>query len=438
MKKVLLFLICTIVSISALSAQDVPEKKEIAIFPLSYSNWLIPSGALSLVDQQVIRVFTNLGRFKVKGLDRRLGSDDVSEFILKIQEINESNMAADEKYRLGTETFTQADFMALTKFSLIVVPSLSFYDSVVVDSDDRAEWEVELQTAFSIIRVKDSSLAAQFTIGTYGSGETLEEAARNAADAVSAQLDFELRCIEEFQLKSGILEVMSGGRVILELGSNMGLVVGDEFQLVTSRVLSSGGTVKDKNGLLVVTDVRQELSYALVVYSDEPVYSGDQLSEVPRLGCDVSVYAHGFFDLTGLSGGTVGVRSVLSRGFWDLRPLFGIEVPLLTGTLNSLWPGLPLTVYGGGELLWYIGRFQIEPSIALGATGLIPIAETDEFLMTHIGGSVALTLNWMFSDNMRLFAEGGYSYWFSIAPKALTSVSEFGGIFGGLGVTFKL
>jgi hypothetical protein len=218
----------------------------------------------------------------------------------------------------------------------------------------------------------------------------------------------------------------------------MGISVGDEFSIVNSRTLNSGHTVVENTGLLVIKDVKKEISYGYVIYNSGKVLPGDQLSEVPRFGTDFSVYARGFFNAESLPGGTAGMKTVLSRGVFGMRPLLGVEIPIVSGTLNNIWPGLPLTVYGGGELFWYLGRLQIEPSITFGATGLVPIQDEDSFFITHLGGSVALTVNWMLSDGFRVFIEGGYSPWFSIAPTWQSIIADFGGIFGGAGVTFKL
>lgn len=436
MKKCLLLLLCAVLLVSAATAQEVSEKKEIAVFSLSYSDWSIPTGALAMVDQQIVAVLTNLGRFIVRGTEFRLDADDVSEFIDRVKAVNEANMVIDEKYRLGEETFSEADFEKLVGSFIIVIPSLTYYNAIYSEST----WKVELQTAFSFVLVKDSTTLAQFTINTYGGGDDQQTATLNAAEAISSQLEFELRSIEEFQLKSGIIEVLQGGNVIMELGSGMGLKKGDEFSIQGTRILASGHTIKENTGLLVVSEVKNDVSYGRVIYSKKPLTSGAQLGEVPRMGSDVSVYGRTFIDIdsSSITGGSAGLRAVVARGFYDLRPFVGVEIPIVDGTLNSIWPGIPVSIYGGGELLWYFGRLQIEPSIAIGGTGLIPVNDEEEFILTHVGGTANLTLNWMFLDNMRFFLEGGYSYWVSLVSESLSSVSDYGGFFAGLGVTFKL
>ena len=437
MKKYLQVLLLFFLITAAVSAQDVSEKQEIAVFALSYSDWSIPSGALSMVDQQLIEAITGLGRFSVKGLDFRLNSSDVSDFIETIRSVNESNLVIDDKYRLGEETFTEADFQRLTGSFIIVIPSLTYYDSVVSDTGDGAEWEVELQTSFSFLKVATSETIAQFSIETFGDGETQQRATMEAAEAISTQLEYELRSIEEFQLKTGILEVMPGGNIIIELGSDMGLAKGDEFSIVDSSVLASGHVVKENTGLIVISDVKDEISYARVIYSRGGAVPGDQLAEIPRVGTDVSAYGRVFISEGALDGGTAGIKSVMARGFYGLRPYAGVELPFVEGALYGLGYGFPLTVYLGGEFMWYLGRLQIEPSLQGGMTGLVPVDEQQSFMITHAGFDIGLNLNWMFSDSMRFFINGGYGYWHAL-DASFAGILSYGGIFGGLGVTLKL
>ncbi|MDC7228369.1 MAG: hypothetical protein PQJ61_16520 [Spirochaetales bacterium] len=438
MKKYLVSVLYVIVILIAASAQEVSGKQEIAVFSLSYSDWSTPSGALGIVDQQIIEVLSNIGRFNVRGLDLRLKAEDVAEFTSMVRDVNEANLVIDDKYRLGEAVFTEAVFEELVGSFIIVIPSLTHYDSLVEAVDSGALWQVELQTSFSFVLVKDSSTIAQFSINTYGSGDTQRAATLDAAAAISGQLQFELKKIDQFRLKSGIIEVLPRGRVIIELGEEMGVVKGDEFSIVTTETLESGHVIQNNSGLLVVSDVKQDVSFGKILYNDGVPEPGAQLAEVPRLGTELSLYGNLLFDIDylDLCGGIVGVKSVFSRGFYDFRPIAGIEIPFVDEATDSTWPGIPVSIYGGGELLWYFGRFQIEPSLALGVTGLIPVDEYDVFDVTHFGGRLELALNWMASDNFKIFLNGGYTYWW--APTASTTVSSYGGIFGGLGGTFKL
>ncbi|HKK65046.1 MAG TPA: hypothetical protein VJ967_04260, partial [Clostridia bacterium] len=130
-------------------AQEVSEKKDIAVFNLSYSDYSIPSGALGLVDQSIQNVFIDLGRFNVLGMKYRLNSNEIDEFISKIKELKQENVEIPEAVRLGEETFTEADFNKLVGSFIVVVPVVSYYN-VYQEGDD---YEAELQTSFTFIKV---------------------------------------------------------------------------------------------------------------------------------------------------------------------------------------------------------------------------------------------------------------------------------------------
>ena len=71
---------------------------------------------------------------------------------------------------------------------------------------------------------------------------------------------------------------------------------------------------------------------------------------------DFSAYADVFISTTGITGGVGGVKAVMARGFYDMRPFAGIEVPITSASISEGWPGLPASIYIGGELFWLWGR----------------------------------------------------------------------------------
>ena len=151
LKKILIIFSLLLVYVSLAFGQEVSEKKEIAIFSLSYSDWSIPDGALGLVDQSIQNVFVNLKRFDILGMSYRLQAQDITSFIEEIQKVKESNIEVPEAVRLGEQTFTEADFNKLVGSFIIVVPVMSYYE---VLSDDKGGYTAEIQTSFTFINVK--------------------------------------------------------------------------------------------------------------------------------------------------------------------------------------------------------------------------------------------------------------------------------------------
>jgi hypothetical protein len=431
------------------AAQEFSEKREIAVFNLSYYDWDIPNGALGAVDEQIRSVFVNLGRFEVLGMTYRLGMNDINEFIAKIKEYKESNVEIPDEVLAGKEAFTEADFNKLVGGFIVVVPSVSFYNLERLDSGD---YKATIQTSFTVINVDELKTEAQFYVETEGIDDNQRNAVKEAVDAISARLTYEIRKVPIFQLKTGILEVI-GGDVVMEFGNNMGVMPGDEYAVTTARVTSTGHTTAEEVGLLIIKEVREEYSVGQVIYSGKTLVVGDQLQEVPRFGVDTTIHAGYLFgQLLGTESLLVaGIRGSISRGFFSLRPTFGVDVPISfqRGTWLAGLGLLPINVYGGVEVFnLYLGRLQISPSAVVGIGTIIPIEEgaLDNIqFFSHVGGKATLTVSYLLGRDFKLFIDAGFSYWFGVFAGILGSGTVFdipyfdsyGGPSVGGGLTYK-
>ena len=437
LKKTLLFFSLIIISFSFSFGQDISEKKEIAIFSLSYTDWSIPDGALGLVDQSIQNVFVNLKRFDILGMTYRLDTSDINSFIDEIQKVKESNIEVPEAVRLGEQTFTEADFNKLVGAFIIVIPVMSYYE---VLSDDNGGYTAEIQTSFTFINVAEGKAFANFQVDTTGADESAKGAVKNAVDSLPLQLSYEVRKIPEFQLKSGILDI-NGSEVLIELGANMGIKLGDEFNITNSVILPSGHTVDKKVGLMVVKEVHQEVSTAKVFYASKKPAIGDQLKEIPRMGFESVMYINYISQADSTLDPilAIGIRQIVARGFYKTRPYVGVEVPLgvdVKGVLLNYF-FFPMNVYVGTELNWFLGRLHITPAIDVALGMLIPIAEEyqdDYVIYSSIGGHARLGISYMVSDSIKIFGEAGYAAMLSINDGFFNS---YAGILYGGGVTFK-
>jgi len=427
MKKFLSLILILIMVLPGVFSQEISKKKEIAIFKLSYTDWNMPDEALGMVDQSIQNVFINLGRFHVLGMTYRLKEKNIEAFIRKIKKVKSSNMQVSEKVRLGEETFTEADFNKLVGSFIIVVPVVTYFN---LKSEDTGGYAAEIETSFTFINVDKGSAMSAFSIKTTGTEDTRKGAIRSAVEDIPLQLSFEIRKIPEFQLKTGIIDV-SGSDVILELGANMGVKKGDEYHIVTNQVLSSGHTIERALGLLVVKEVDQEVSTAQIFYAKKKPAVGDQLKEVPRLGLETVVYTDYVKASKPLI--TVGLRQIVSRGFFSVRPFAGAEIPL--GGINNVDLFFPVNVFAGGEMNWYLRRLHITPSADIALGMLIPIVKDykDFVVYSSIGGHARLTISYMISDSMKFSIEGGYT-----AMMAISSLFDsYSGPFIGGGITLK-
>ena len=442
MKKLLLLMVVALVLLWPAGAQEISERKEIAVFALNYYDWSIPQGALGLVDSQISDVFVNIGRFDVIGMTYRLDAGDVNAFIAEIRKYKQENVEIPQEVRLGEVTFTEADFNRLTGSFIVVIPVLAGYSNNQVDGDS---WEAVLNTSFSFVNVETLKTFAFVNVETTGTGANPQEALRNAADYIAPRLEFEVRSIPEFTLKTGVVEVLPFDTILLQFGRNMGVQKGDEFALIRSRVLPTGHQLEEEQGLIKIKDVTEELSYGYVLYSQGRPMVGEQLKEVPRLGVDTSLYLQTLSSAGSLEAVMLGLRGALSRGFFRYRPIIGFEVPF-GSSIGKLW-GLPFNSYVGTELSWYFKRLAIRPMGALGIGGIIPIWELEEespedFILTHVGGLIDLQASYLLTRDLRVFGSLGMAYWLGVADNIALLDSLLGSSYGGvslsLGITYKL
>ena len=447
---------------AALAAQQISEKQDLSLFKLNYYGApvyqpqnvkitahygnssvtveLKGSGKIDVdglfqqtigaVDGAIQKVFVDLGRFNIISMPQRLTSDDVGSFIQAIKDFKEKTLVIPDAVSFGTQAFTEADFNRLTGSFIIVIPSVTFYDVVYVDKKKDQHYQANVSVAFSFVDAKNNKQLAQVNLDLAGSDpDSAASALKSAVDSMGSQLTFEIRKIQAFQIASGITQILRGD-VVLEFGKNMGLQIGDEYNI--TRPEQIGGYAEETpTGLLIIKEVREKVSIAQVIYADPAPQIGDQLREAPRIGVDLSLYGSGMFNFPfDFSGVALGVRATPSRGFFALRPIVDIGVVLGSGV--SIGPNgeFPLSGMIGAEYNLYLGRFKIAPNVLVGGILLIPGNQNQN---TRFGGlrvQADLKLSVLVTDTMEIFAEGGYCLLFAGA-------GTFNGIVISAGVTFK-
>ena len=431
---------CSYIALAALflfvqpaAAQEISEKKDLAVFSLSYYRWQVPGGALSLVDEQIRRVFTGIGRFNVIGMEYRLDSAGIDEFIAKIKEVKEREVDLPETVRLGQEAFTEADFNRLVGAFIVVVPVMTGYTLERIDRNDYRSW---IEVSFNFINVETAEGFGYFTLEVDARADSGGKAVRLAADRVAPELVYKLRAIPEFQLKTGIIDVR-GRQVFLEFGANMGVRIGDEYAIVTDMALPTGYVISEETGLLVIREVKEEISIGTLIYSDGRPGIGDQLREVTRFGFDTgaalrTVFARNPYKPTDAVA-MIGVRQSTSRGYLNYRPLLGIDFPF--SLLGQVYlPGLIVNIYAGGEIVWYLRRFQLVPTGAVGIGGSVPLRGEESFQVSHAGGFVEVGGSYLFNRDVRVQLSVGYTGWFGLSQR---SGDSYYGPHIGIGGTYK-
>ncbi len=430
---VCMVLMLLLASLFGAGAQPVVStKQDIAVFSLGYYGWFIPFQALGTIDLKIQEVFSDIGRFTVFGTAQRLSSDGLQQFIDALRQTKQANFVLPEQYQFGETFLTKAEFERLTGAFIVVVPVVTNF--AVYWDYKAATWNCNITTGITFIDVAhDATVIAVESIDTSGSDKTsMNSAVMHAINTIPPQLEYRIRSIPEFQINTRILEAQ-GSTVRIQLGTNMGLKKGDEYAIMEKRTF---GIIEDTReaGLILITDVSQQVSTGRVLYRSVPLDSNTQLKEIARQGVDLDLYFHS-------SGGESlpGLRMTASRGYFPLRPYFGMQVPVSYAFGFLSVTVIPINAIVGAEYMIPIGRLHIAPYAGFGIT-YIYLSEaiggyTNTNYLSHFGFQAGGRVGYLISRNTRLFVDVGFDYWKGLDTSLFP---DYGGLTLGAGISFKL
>jgi len=281
---------------------EVSEKKDIAIFGITFYSGNVPEELLGYAGSSINHVFINLKRFNVYGYDDyRMHKGDIDEFIQRIKELRaeKAKQAGTFDEKFGTVIIKGEDFSRIVNSFLVVIPSLSSYTierkktEVVSGSTTYVKYtyEVNLVIDLEFINIEEGTREESIRVTGTGSSHDLHMAGRNAIDTAVSILSYRIKQLEAFRIKSGVIK-RRGDTIIFELGKNMGVHPGDEYEVMTKQQIGSTERIVElPTGLVRVKKVYFDISEARVVYQKERITEGDQLVEVARLGAQLSLSA---------------------------------------------------------------------------------------------------------------------------------------------------
>ncbi len=437
-------------------SQDVPEKSNLAIFSLNYHG--APPGAgvqellksttqtgqetlgldlqgsgnpetdrifqesIADIDTEISRVFANLGRYNVRTLSRRLTSEGLDLFIHAIGEYRSESVVFPQAPGLGGEVFTQEDINTLVNSFIVVVPYVAYYQ---LDQNQDSNWEAEIVTNFQIINGQNFNTLANFSIETSGYSDDPREAMQYAVEGMELQLDFEIRSIDEFRIRTAVLERI-GRRLVLDFGSDMGTMVGDEFEIIRLQTMA-GNLYPERIALVKVYEVNRDFSIAKIIYEKEPASAGDQVKKLGRVGIDLTAYGGFLLNIVPgqVFGGSVGVKIAPNRGVYSFKPVFGMEMFFFAADPQAKQRGAAVSINLGAQYDLFLGRLRIIPQAMLGFIGQIPVSSNEEFYLRGLKSSLLAGIGYLLptaGDNIELYLEGGYELQWSLDEKLPSSV----------------
>lgn len=423
-------------------AVEVSQKQELAIFALGYYGWSIPRETLGTIDIDIQRVFLDLGRFTVIGMDKRFSSGSVGDFIHVLKQMKEATFVLPEKYQFGEEFLTESDFNKLVGAFIIAIPVVTNFNSEYINGK---EWRTNIKTNVSFIDVSTGNMIGIANVETYGSSkESKNKSITSAINGIPTQLQYEIRKISQFQNVTRVLAADLFG-IEMQLGQDMGIKKGDEYAVIVREELD-GLEDEREVGLVVIREVGTKRSKATALYSKIKLEKDVQLREIPRLGADFSPYLHSYTFLSdddsefgSENSVAIGFRTELTRGFYALKPYAAFQMIIDT----DRW--LPINVIVGGQANLYMGRLEFGGRLGIaGSTNFImrlieeELSNDDDPWFTHYGVSGGAYVSYLFSRDLKLFAEAQADYMLGLADGIGAPFNNYGGIQFGVGVSIKM
>ena len=302
MKKIALFLSIMLMGIVLAYPQaEVSKRKDITVFPV-YSSYNIPDSSYQYFDNQLIGLLNSMKRFQVIGFQYHLNSTTIDQFIGKIQELKKQAALNNTNYMdadLGVVVIPASEMKRLVNSFFIFIPSIVGYsvEEYYVEVQEKRngiivirlvkEYRATVQISVKVITAEGNLLETYNSSQEAKSRDSAIAAYDQAVDGAISGLGMFLRNVDEFKLKSTILQAKNG-LIYAQLGKDLGVRPGYEFAIQKEITVFNKLKEKRQIGLIRIKDVKDEYSEATAIFGNPQ--EGDQLVETPMAGGRFKIY----------------------------------------------------------------------------------------------------------------------------------------------------
>lgn len=445
MRRILLGVLTIVITGSVAFSQEVSTKKEITVTGV-YSTYNMPQEAKQFFDDNLIGVFNSMNRFSVIGYQFRLDERSANALIEKLVAYKQEQILHDQRYvdaELGVVVIPANQLEQMAKAFFVVIPSISGWSTkekvVTVQKMINGELREVKETHYvASVSISVKIITAEGRLmDTYN--KTYEaESSKNPTDAYQqairgaiSGLELWLRSTDEFKLKTAVRGLLGGGRIVMELGADLGVREGYEFAVEKVIDLGAGFTSREYTAMVRVFRIGDNGSQARVLWGSVNV--SDQLIEAPLAGGRFNLY--GGVDLMTSTMRTLEFNVSAFHAYKTFNPLpFGIDVGLTyereIGYATIAKSSLGLIINSPTAFYWdlgvgyelYMGRLSILPEIDLSVLGsYIGLGDatytgaygtfdgTLSLIGVQIGGKAKINLNFQFSQKFKFRAWVGFA-----------------------------
>lgn len=368
----------------------------------------------SYLDNQFIKILTSSGLFVVSESSREDGKREENAY---------------ENYSLFPviTVFKQVESEISGYFfdCQVALTILNNSDTEVV-AEVNTEAEVNPEADADLNTESDGRASEVFYLKHIGSGENSAVAMQKSLEGIVDQFEFLLIGFEQWSDSFKVIDIYQGA-VIINSGKKGGLRKGDFLHSFDP--WNSGKITGD----FVVEKADGDISYARILKVKKYPKAGDSLRLDDFTGFAVNGYTD-YFSGEEFSGITTGFSLVWWGGLYVFHPLAGFEYFSIKN-INEAFIDM-LIPYGGFKIVRHIGSMTLSSLITAGAGY---VSDSDLYSTVYRGwqykgGTVKASAERRFGNRFSLFAEAGYSYWYSGDVKELTDIAGF---LAGGGVSVK-
>ncbi|MDX9800984.1 MAG: hypothetical protein RBT69_06600 [Spirochaetia bacterium] len=265
-----------------------------------------------------------------------------------------------------------------------------------------------------------------FYLKHIGSGEDSGQAMQKSLEGIVDQFEFLLVEFEEWSDSFRVIDIYQG-TVIINSGKNDGLCKGDFLHSFDP--WQSGKVTGD----FVVEKTDTDISYARILKVKQYPKAGDPLFRDDFIGFSLTVYTD-YFSGEIFSGFISGADLLWRKGLYVFHPLAGLKfLDIKDENDASIAVLIP---YAGFQIVRHIGSMTFSSMLSAGA-GCV----SDSSLYSgkysgwqYKGGTVKAKAERRMGRRFSVFAEAGYSYWYS---SDVTELPDIAGFLAGGGVSVK-
>jgi hypothetical protein len=409
-------------------AEAPGPSKPAAVLRFSLGKTGLDSALFAEAEAGIRKLIAERGRFAVTPTDLTLSPDEAALLFESLQTYQGDPASVNDEMAIGETKVPKAVYLQLAAAAVIVIPAVI---ECRVTEDRRpsgnVNYKVTLKTSFDFIKREGEFTRVTRLVETMGYDPDRDRAIGDAIKTIGPMFSYELASLQELKAATTIL-VLENGEAIIERGGKQGALLGAEYSVRGVRDAGAGTSTEREKGLIIVSEVTDDVSVGRLAYADADVAAGDAVEEVPRLGLEISPYTFALIppSFTGDLAWYTGVRVTLAKAVYTVRPFLATEFVIYPFSTYQSW--FPVRPFLGLELRFRIGRFELAALPMIGVEEWFSLSPglSSTFMGFGLRGIVQAGL--LVSRDIRVFLEAGYEYWFGNRQ----------GYLAGGGISFKL